>query len=430
MKKVAVIGTGYVGLVTGACLSEMGHQVICVDNDKKKVAMLKKGVMPIYEPGLGELVLKNVKKKRILFTHDIAAATKNSEIIFIAVGTPPRDDGSADLSFVETVARNIAENMTSYKLIIDKSTVPVETGDWVETTIKRNLKKEISFDVASNPEFLREGSAIHDTFNPDRIVIGVKSPKAEKLLRELYSSIKAPVVVTDIKSAEIIKHASNSFLAMKISYINAVGVICERVGADVTKVAEGMGLDKRIGRAFLNSGIGFGGFCFPKDLEAFLWIARKQGYEFDLLKAVKQINEDQKKALVTKIEDALWILKDKTIAILGLAFKPNTDDMRFAPSVDIIRMLQEKGAKIVAYDPVSMERAKPLLKNVKYAKNVLDAMKNADCAVLITEWDEFKKIDLKKMKNTLKHPILIDGRNFYDAATAQQAGLIYKGMGK
>jgi UDPglucose 6-dehydrogenase len=430
MKNVAVIGTGYVGLVTGACLSEMGHQVICVDNDKKKVAMLKKGVMPIYEPGLGELVLKNVKKKRISFTHDIALATKNSEIIFIAVGTPPRDDGSADLSFVETVARNIAENMTSYKLIIDKSTVPVETGDWVETTIKRNLKKDISFDVASNPEFLREGSAIHDTFNPDRIVIGVKSPRAEKLLRELYSSIKAPVVVTDIKSAEIIKHASNSFLAMKISYINAVGVICERVGADVTKVAEGMGLDKRIGRAFLNSGIGFGGFCFPKDLEAFLWIARKQGYEFDLLKAVKQINEDQKKSLITKIEDALWILKGKTIAILGLAFKPNTDDMRFAPSVDIIRMLQEKGAKIVAYDPVSMERAKTLLKNVKYAKNALDAVKGADCAVLVTEWDEFKKIDLKKMKSTLKHPILIDGRNFYDAQAAQQAGLIYKGMGK
>jgi UDPglucose 6-dehydrogenase len=430
MKNVAVIGTGYVGLVTGACLSEMGHQVICVDNDKKKVAMLKKGVMPIYEPGLGELVLKNVKKKRIVFTHDIAAATKSSEIIFIAVGTPPRDDGSADLSFVETVARNIAENMNCYKLIIDKSTVPVETGDWVETTIKRNLKKEVSFDVASNPEFLREGSAIYDTFNPDRIVIGVKSPRAEKLLRELYSPIKAPVVVTDIKSAEIIKHASNSFLAMKISYINAVGVICERVGADVTKVAEGMGLDKRIGRAFLNSGIGFGGFCFPKDLEAFLWIARKQGYEFDLLKAVKQINEDQKKALVTKIEDALWILKDKTIAILGLAFKPNTDDMRFAPAVDIIRMLQEKGAKIVAYDPVSMERAKPMLKNVKFAKSALETIKNADCAVLVTEWEEFKKLDFQKMKKLLKHPILIDGRNMYDGIAAQQAGLIYKGMGK
>ena len=430
MKTVAVIGTGYVGLVTGACLSEMGHHVICVDNDKKKVAMLKKGVMPIYEPGLGELVLKNAKKKRLLFTHDIAVATKQSEIIFIAVGTPPHEDGSADLSFVEAVARDIAQNMVSYKLIIDKSTVPVETGDWVETTIKRNLRKDIPFDVASNPEFLREGSAIYDTFNPDRIVIGVKSPRAEKLLRELYGHIKAPVVVTDIKSAEIIKHASNSFLAMKISYMNAVGVICERVGADVTKVADGMGLDKRIGRAFLNSGIGFGGFCFPKDLEAFLWIARKQGYEFDLLKAVKQINEDQKKALVAKIEDALWILKGKTISILGLAFKPNTDDMRFAPSVDIIRILQEKGAKIVAYDPVAMERAKPLLSNVKYAKNAYDAMKNADCAVLVTEWDEFKKLDLNKMKKTLKHPILIDGRNFYDPAAAQQAGLIYKGMGR
>ncbi|MFH1369618.1 MAG: UDP-glucose/GDP-mannose dehydrogenase family protein [Elusimicrobiota bacterium] len=430
MRNVCVVGTGYVGLVTGACLADIGHRVICVDSIKSKIAMLKKGKMPIYEPGLAELVKKNVSKKRLSFTTDLKEGISKSEVIFIAVGTPPREDGSADLSYVETVAREIAANMKNYKLVVDKSTVPVETGDWVALTIKRNLKRNIPFDVASNPEFLREGSAIQDTFNPDRIVIGVKSKKAENILKEIYAPIKAPVLVTDIKSAEIIKHASNSFLAMKISYINAVANICEKTGANILKVAEGMGMDKRIGRAFLNAGIGFGGFCFPKDLEAFLWISKKIGYDFNLLKEVKEINENQKKLISKKIEDALWILKDKTIGVLGLAFKPNTDDMRFAPSIDIIRMLQAKGAKIRAYDPAAAEKAKETLKNVRFCKDPYETAKGADCLAILTEWDEFKKLDLNRIKKLLKLPIIIDGRNIFDVEKMEKLGFTYKGLGR
>ncbi len=355
---------------------------------------------------------------------------KKFEIIFIAVGTPPRDDGSADLSYVETVARDIAESMDCYKLIVDKSTVPVETGEWVEMTIKRNIKKNVDFDVASNPEFLREGSAVYDTFNPDRIVIGVKTKKAENLLKEIYSPIKAPVLVTDIKSAEIIKHASNSFLAMKISYINAVANLCEKTGADVAKVAEGMGMDKRIGKSFLNAGIGFGGFCFPKDLEAFYWISKKQGFDFKLLKEVKEINEQQRLLLVKKIEDAVWNLKGKTIGILGLAFKPDTDDMRFAPSIDIIGKLQEHGALIQAYDPAGMGKAKQVLKNISYQKNSYDTAKGADCLVILTEWNEFKELDLTKIKKLLKHPIIIDGRNLFEPSQMKKLNIDYKCIGR
>ena len=296
-------------------------------------------------------------------------------------------------------------------------------------TIKRNLKKSIPFDVASNPEFLREGSAVYDTFNPDRIVVGVKSKRAEDLLREIYAPIKAPMLVTDIKSAEIIKHASNSFLAMKISFINAVANVCERAGADVRKVAEGMGYDKRIGKAFLNAGIGFGGFCFPKDLEAFSWISRKLGYDFTLLKDVMKINEDQRKLMVKKIEDALWITKGKTIVVLGLAFKPDTDDMRFAPSVEIIKMLQEQGARIRAYDPQAMANAKKLLTGVTYCKNSYEAVKGADCIAIITEWKEFKELDMKKVKKLLKYPVIIDGRNIYDPQQMTKMGFVYKSIG-
>jgi UDPglucose 6-dehydrogenase len=430
MQKICVVGTGYVGLVTGACLSEIGHSVICIDNDKRKIDLLKKNRIPIYEPGLEELVRKNVKKKRLSFSTSLKEGVKKSEIIFIAVGTPPRDDGSADLCYVETVAAEVAQNMDGYRLIVDKSTVPVETGAWVEMTIKRNLKKEIPFDVASNPEFLREGSAVYDTFNPDRIVIGVQTKRAEELLKKVYAPIKAPVLVTDIKSAEIIKHASNSFLATKISFINAVANICEKVGADITKVAEGMGMDKRIGRSFLSAGIGFGGFCFPKDLEAFLWISRKVGYEFALLKEVKEINEGQKRLLVKKIEEALWNLKDKKIGILGLSFKPNTDDMRFAPSIDVISMLQRMGAKISAYDPVAMERSRAILKDVSFKKNAYDVARDADCLVILTEWDEFKKLDMKKLKSVLKHPIIIDGRNIFDPDKMLGSGFVYKSVGR
>jgi UDPglucose 6-dehydrogenase len=429
MVSICVIGTGYVGLVTGVCFAEMGHNVVCVDNDKKKISLLKRNISPIYEEGLESLIKKNVNRKKLKFTNNIAEAVRSSNAIFIAVGTPPREDGSADLSYIENVARTIAENMTEYKLVVDKSTVPVETGDKVEMTIQRNLKKNVPFDVASNPEFLREGSAVFDTLNPDRIVFGVKTQRAEKLMREIYAPIKAPVLVTDVKSAEIIKHASNSFLAMKISYINAVANICERSGADIKKVAEGMGMDKRIGKQFLNAGIGFGGFCFPKDLEAFSWISTKLGYDFGLLKEVKRINDSQRVLLIKKIEDALWIIKDKTIAVLGLAFKPDTDDMRFAPSIDIIKALQDHGAKIKAFDPQSMARAKSVLKDVRYGKNVYDTVKGADCVVVVTEWEEFKKIDLVKVKRLLTHPIVIDGRNIYDPAEMKAKGFIYKGIG-
>lgn len=430
MRNICIIGTGYVGLVTGTCLAELGHNVICVDNDTSKIALLKKNKTPIYEPGLEDLIKKNVKSRKLSFTTQLKEGVKKSEVIFIAVGTPPRHDGSADLSFVENVALEIARNMSSYKLIVDKSTVPVETGNWVEVTIKRNLKKDIPFDVASNPEFLREGSAIHDTFHPDRIVIGVSTKRAETLLREIYEKIQAPVVITDIKSAEIIKHASNSFLATKISFINAVANICERAGADVLKVAEGMGMDKRIGASFLNAGIGFGGFCFPKDLEAFLWISSKLGCEFNLLKEVKTINENQKELLIKKIEDSVWIIKDKTIAVWGLAFKPDTDDMRFAPSIDIISMLIERGAKVKAYDPVAMPKAKKIIKNITFSKNQYDAVKGADCLVILTEWNEFKTADLARIKKLLKHPIVIDGRNIYSGINMKKIGFTYKGVGR
>lgn len=428
--KIGIIGTGYVGLTTGVCLSDIGHSVICVDNDINKIRQLQNNKVPIYEPGLEEILKRNVKNKRLSFTTDIKSAVKKSEVIFICVGTPPREDGSADLSYIEAVATDIARNMTAYKLIVDKSTVPVETGERVEVTIKRNLKKSVPFDVASNPEFLREGSAVYDTFNPDRIVIGVESPKAEKLLKEVYKPLKAPVLVTDIKSAELIKHASNSFLATKISFINAVANICSRCGADVEKVAKGMGMDKRIGEAFLNAGIGFGGFCFPKDLEAFLWISGKLGYDFELLKNVIDINTRQKSGFVKKIEDELWIIKDKTVAVLGLAFKPNTDDMRFAPSIDIINQLQAEGAKIKAYDPQAVSRAKAVLKDVVYCKTPYDAAKDADCLAILTEWDEIKNIDLDKIKKLLNHPIIIDGRNIFEPKKMEKKGFIYKSIGR
>lgn len=427
---ICVIGTGYVGLVTGACFADMGNKVICVDIDKGKIGKLKKGIMPIYEPGLEKLVKTNKKRKRIEFTTDLKEGVRKSAIIFIAVGTPPKEDGGADLTYVENVARQIAQNMTSYKLIVEKSTVPVETGEWVKRTVKANNTHKVSFDVASNPEFLREGSAIEDFVNPDRIVIGVESKRAKDLLLELYRSFKAPVVVTDIRSAEIIKHASNSFLATKISFINAISNICEKAGADVGKVAEGMGLDKRIGKSFLNAGVGFGGFCFPKDLAAFINISEKLGYDFGLLKEVERINESQKRLLIKIIEENLWIVKGKTIGILGLSFKPNTDDIRFAPSLDIISALLEEGAKINVYDPKAMDKAKKVLKGVKFCGNSYEAARMADCLVIVTEWDEFKELDLKKIKKLLKQPLIIDGRNIYDPATVRKAGFKYVCIGR
>ncbi len=429
-QKICVVGCGYVGLVTGACLAEIGHDVVCVDNDAQKIDMLHAGKMPIFEDGLKELVTKNVKRKRLFFSGSLPESVRRSQVVFIAVGTPPREDGSADLTYIEAVARDIALNMRGYTVIAEKSTVPVETGEQVEKTISRYNKKKVPFDVVSNPEFLREGTAVHDFLHPDRIVIGVKSPRAQKVMTELYAPLKAKMVITDLKSAEIIKHASNSFLSTKISFINAVSRVCEAVGADVTQVAEGMGLDVRIGKPFLYAGIGFGGFCFPKDLEAFLYISKKVGYDFELLSAVKKINESQRDLFVKKIEEALWILKGKTIAVLGLAFKPHTDDIRFAPAIDIIEKLQAKNALIRVYDPVAMPRAKAELSNVQFCVDPYEALAGADCLALVTEWPEFKTLDLKRAKKLMNHPLVVDGRNLFDPARLRTLGFDYFGMGR
>ena len=428
--KISVIGSGYVGLVTGACFASLGNEVVCVDNDPKKIQMLRSGGIPIYEPGLEELVKDAVKKKRLSFTTDIASATKRSEVVFIAVGTPPRPNGEADLSFVEDVAQKIAKNLGGYTVIVEKSTVPVQTGHKIKDTVKHYAKKGAQFDVASNPEFLREGTAISDFMHPDRVVLGVESEKAKKLLSELYKPLGGQLVLTDIKSAEIIKHASNSFLATKISFINAISNICEAAGADVEQVALGMGLDKRIGKSFLNAGIGFGGFCFPKDLSAFIRIAEKLGYDFELLKAVERINDGQKKLYLKKVEEALWNLNGKTLAVLGLAFKPNTDDMRFAPAIDIIEALQAQGAKVRAYDPHAMERAKDCLKDITYTKDAYTCAKGADALLILTEWNEFKELDLVKLKKLLKQPVVVDGRNIYDPGKMKKLGFRYASIGR
>lgn len=430
--RITVIGAGYVGLVTAACLADLGNDVVCNDIDKDKVSKLNRGIVPIYEPGLDDLIKRNRKEKRITFTTSLKEAVGKSEIIFIAVGTPPKENGEADLTHVEAVAKEIARYMTSYHLVVEKSTTPVETGMWIKRTLKANARKGVKFDVASNPEFLREGSAIEDFMHPDRIVIGVESKKAKDILLELYRPLGAEIIVTDINSAEIIKHASNSFLATKISFINAVANVCERANADVEEVARGMGLDKRIGRSFLNAGIGFGGFCFPKDIEAFIHISEKLGYNFELLKAVKNINEGQTEILIGKIEKAVWNIKGKTIAILGLAFKPNTDDMRFAPAVKIIERLINEGAVIKAYDPQAMDKARsiPELKRVRFCKGPYDAVKGAECAVIITEWNEFKELDLKKVKKLLRQPVIVDGRNIYDPKKMKELCFRYYCIGR
>ncbi len=430
--RIAVIGAGYVGLVTAACLADLGNDVICNDIDASKISKLNRGIIPIYEPGLDDLIKRSRKEKRIKFTTSLKCAVDASEIIFIAVGTPPKDSGEADLTYIEAVARDIARHMKSYHLVVEKSTTPVETGVWIRRTLEAYARKGVKFDVASNPEFLREGSAIGDFMNPDRIVVGVESRKASDMLKELYRPLGAEIIITNINSAEIIKHASNSFLATKISFINAVANICEKAGADVEEVARGMGLDKRIGRSFLDAGVGFGGFCFPKDIEAFIHISEKLGYNFELLKAVKRINDSQKTLLIKKIEKAVWNIKSKKIAVLGLAFKPNTDDMRFAPSVAIVDRLKAEGAHIQAYDPQSMGRAKalPEFKGVKFCKGSYEALKGADCAVVLTEWNEFKELDLKKAGKLMRQPVIVDGRNIYEPARMKQAGFRYSCIGR
>jgi UDPglucose 6-dehydrogenase len=427
---ISVVGAGHVGLVTGACFADLGHRVMIVDNDLKRIANLKKGIMPYYEPGLEELVTRGVKEGRLIYTTSLKEGVAKSTIIFIAVGTPQKATGEADLAYVEAVARQIAESLSGYRLVVEKSTVPVQTGKWVAHTIKTYLKKKHPFDVASNPEFLREGTAIQDFMKPDRVVLGVESARAKELLIELYKPLGAPIVVTDINSAELIKHASNSFLSMKISFINAVAQVCERAGADIQQVADGMGLDPRIGRSFLNAGAGFGGFCFPKDLEAFIKIAEQLGYDFELLKAVRNINEQQKRSFAAKIQKALWVVKGKTIAVLGLAFKPNTDDMRYAPAIDVIEYLEGEGAAIRAFDPQAMNEAKHLLPKVKLCKDPYEAAKGADCLAILTEWNEFKELDFARLKKLLRQPLVVDGRNIYDPKRMKALGFRYIGLGR
>ncbi len=429
---ISVIGAGHVGLVTAACLAYLGHKVCCMDNNPSKIDLLSKGKIPIYEPGLEEMVLQSMAEDRLFFTGSMEEAVNHGEVIFIAVGTPPRENGEADLSYVENVAREIASLMESYKLIVEKSTVPVETGEKVKNTIKLYVRKNVPFDVASNPEFLREGSAIHDFMNPDRIVIGIDSEKAKRILMEIYKSLNAPIVVTDIKSAELIKHASNSFLAMKISFINAISRICEKVGADVEKVAEGMGLDKRIGREFLNAGIGFGGSCFPKDIDAFIHISESLGYDFRLLKEVKRINDEQRKLVIQKIKDVLWIIKDKKIAIWGVAFKPDTDDIRGAPAIDIIDQLITEGAKVSIYDPQAMENLKTVFDDsrIDYVQDKYQAIHDADCLLIVTEWEEFRNVDFTLMRKKMRLPFIVDGRNIYSSYNLQEKEFIYYGFGK
>jgi len=427
---ICVIGAGHVGLVTGACFADLGHKVVCVDNDTTKIRMLKSGKIPFYEPGLSDMVKRNYRKKRLAFSTNLKEGVAQSKIIFIAVGTPSRENGDADLSYVENVSRSIAQAMRSYRLIVEKSTVPVETGKWVKHTIDTFKKQNVDFDIASNPEFLREGSAIEDSQHPDRIVIGVETKRAEKLLLELYRPFRAPIVVTDLNSAELIKHASNSFLAAKISFINAVSIICEKVGADIVEVARGVGLDRRINGSFFNAGLGFGGPCFPKDLDAFIRIAEKAGYDFKLLKAVQDINEEQKRFLIKKIEQALWNLTSKSVCILGLSFKPDTDDMRTAPSLDIIAMLKKEGVSVRAYDPQAAGNAKKLLKGVELCATPYAAAKGCDCLVIVTEWDEFKRLDLAKLKKIMRQPIIIDGRNLLVPEVVKKAGFKYTGIGR
>ena len=430
MVKISIVGTGYVGLVTGACFAEVGHQVVCVDNDLKKVEMLQAGGIPIYEPGLEAIVNRNVAAGRLRFTGQIADGVKNSEVIFIAVPTPPKSDGSVDMSFVEGVAREIAATMTEYKIVVDKSTVPVKTGEKVAETIKRYNKHKVDFDVVSNPEFLREGCAVQDLMQPDRVVIGVASARPVAKMKEIYTPFNAPIIITDINSAELIKHACNSFLALKISYANALSVICEASGANISDVVHGMGLDKRISRAFLNAGLGYGGSCFPKDLSAFIHIAEQLGYEFRLLKEVQSINSDQIKRFLKKVHDTLWIVKDKTIAVLGLAFKPNTDDMRLAPSLEIIHSLQKEGAKIRAYDPKAMDKARELLPAVEFYDSPYTTASGADALIICTEWDEFRQLDLKKLHSVMNHPVILDGRNLFDPQKMAELGFVYKGIGR
>ncbi|GAB4409599.1 MAG: nucleotide sugar dehydrogenase [Thermodesulfovibrionales bacterium] len=435
---IGVIGTGYVGLVTGACFAEFGVFSTCVDRNEKKIRSLKKGVIPFYEPGLDELVQRNIKQGRLKFTTDIGEAVEDSLVIFIAVGTPPRGDGSADMRYIDEVAREIARHINGYKVIVTKSTVPVGTGKRIERIINdelrtKNLELRTNFDIVSNPEFLREGAAIEDFMRPNRVVIGASSPHAIAILKDLYKPlylIETPFVITNIETAELIKYASNSFLATKVSFINEIANLCEKVGADVNVVAKGMGLDHRIGPKFLHAGPGFGGSCFPKDAKAILKIAEEHDVELNIIKAAASANENQRRRVFDKIRNAIGDLKGKVIAVLGLSFKPNTDDMRDAPSLYIIEALLKEGAGIRAYDPVAMDNAKAILPEVKFCKDSYDAVKGADALVIVTEWNQFRNLDLERIKGLLRQPFFFDLRNIYEPERMRKIGFRYFSVGR
>jgi len=431
MKNISVIGVGYVGLVTAACFADLGNKVVALDIDEKRVENLKKGIMPIYEPGLEELVKRNVNGGRITFTTSYEEALKGAEFAFIAVNTPSDNDGSADLKYVESAARSIAKAMTAPIIIINKSTVPIGTGDWVADIVKSAQPKPIEFAVVSCPEFLREGSAIGDFMNPHRNVIGSLDKDAASKVAQLHLPLRAPIVITDLRTAEMIKYASNAFLATKISFMNELADLCEYVGADVKEVAAGMGYDARIGRHFLDAGLGWGGSCFPKDVQALAFMAKEKGLEPRILNDVMNVNYDRRRDVAKQVEKMLGgNLKGKTIGMLGLAFKPNTDDMRDAPSIDISKALIEAGAQVRGYDPVARETAAPHMTAVKIYDDVYEMANGCDALVVVTEWNEFKQLDLEKVKGLLKSPTIYDGRNIYDLSRMKELGYTYKSIGR
>jgi UDPglucose 6-dehydrogenase len=431
--KICMIGSGYVGLVTGVCLAEFGMEVVCVDKDKTKIERMRKGQSPFYETGLDDLMEKNMKEGRLSFSTDIGQGVKASQVIFIAVGTPANNDGSPNLSQIEAAVREVARSMNEYKIIVLKSTVPVGTGKWVKGLITEAVKGAVPFDMVSNPEFLREGAAVEDFFRPDRVVIGAESERAIEVMREIYNAfylIEAPFVITTIETAELIKYASNAFLATKISFINEIANLCEHVGADVHDVSRAMGLDGRIGRKFLHPGPGFGGSCFPKDTHALVHIGRKHNCEMEIVQSTIQVNERQKERMIEKIKEMVGGVQGKTIGILGLAFKPNTDDMREASSISIIQGLQKKGARIKAYDPEAMEEAKKILQDVTYCTGPYEVAEGSHAIVLLTEWNQFRLLDLARIKGLLKEPVFIDLRNVYEPLHMRELGFRYCGVGR
>jgi len=430
--KIAIIGTGYVGLATGACLAEVGHQVICIDNDEPKIKRLRNGEIPIYEPGLEEVVHRNVSAHRLSFSASVEEGVESAEVIFIAVPTPPQTDGSVDLSYIERVAREIAYVLKGYRVIVDKSTVPVKTGEKVADTIRRYNRTGADFDVVSNPEFLREGCAVSDLMKPDRIVVGCNSKRALAAMKNVYAPFTAPMIVTDINSAELIKHAANSFLALKISYINAVSAICEATGADIQKVAEGIGADKRIGRSFLSAGLGYGGSCFPKDVAAFISISEEIGEPFTLLKEVQRINQSQRARFVRRLRDTLWVLKEKRIAVWGLTFKADTDDVRNSVAVDLVNDLIREGAVVTAYDPKGHEKVQELnlCPGLHLADSALNAVQDAEALVLATEWPDFAAVDFAEVRRRMHTAIVFDGRNLLDPDGIRDLGFQYYSIGR